>query len=171
VGALSARSAQIRRHVDRYEAAWRAAHPDEEPGPRLREAWDRRAWAEARPDKVGPKDGAELVARWNAELRDLGYHGPDGPVVLKGTLPARIDRDAAADLVVSILGARRSAWNAADIRGGVETLLAQVCVVADTAPGPSWPRTSPPAPSSDVCRWWPAPTCPNTSGPSPPPGC
>ncbi len=57
VGAFSARTAQIRRNVDRYEAAWRSEHPGEEPGPRLREAWDRRAWAEARPDKVVPKDG------------------------------------------------------------------------------------------------------------------
>jgi exodeoxyribonuclease V alpha subunit len=60
VGAFSARTRQIRRHVDRYEAAWRSEHPGEEPGPRLREAWDRRAWAEARPDKVLPTDGREL---------------------------------------------------------------------------------------------------------------
>lgn len=136
VGAFSARSAQIRRHVESYEAEWRREHPDssgEEPGPRLRESWDRRAWADARPDKVVPKDGAELVERWNAELRDLGYRDPDGPVELRGTMPGRVDRDAAADLVVSVLGAKRSAWNAADLRGGVEVLLAQICVVADTA--------------------------------------
>src|SRR5690606_36478667 len=52
VGAFSARTAQIRRNVDRYEAAWRSDHHGEEPGPRLREAWDRRAWATARPDKI-----------------------------------------------------------------------------------------------------------------------
>ena len=133
IGAFSARSAQIRRHVDRYEAAWRAEHPDQEPGPRLRESWDRRAWAEARPDKVAPVDGAELVARWNAELRDLGFQDPRGPVQLRGTMPGQVDRDTVADLVVSVLGARRSAWNAADVRGGVEGLLAQVCVVADAS--------------------------------------
>src|SRR5690606_28861252 len=33
VGAFSARTAQIRRNVDRYEAAWRSAHRCEEPGP------------------------------------------------------------------------------------------------------------------------------------------
>ena len=53
-GAFSARAAQIARNIDRYEAEWRAEHPGEEPGPRLRRAWDRRAWAEARPDKVVP---------------------------------------------------------------------------------------------------------------------
>lgn len=76
VGAFSARTLQIRRNVDRYEAEWRGEHPGEEPGPRLREAWDRRAWAEARPDKVVPRDGRELVERWNQELRDLGCLDP-----------------------------------------------------------------------------------------------
>src|SRR5690606_4079186 len=79
VGAFSARTAQIRRNVDRYEAQWRAEHPGEEPGPRLRESWDRRAWTEARPDKIVPRDGADLVARWNRELRDLGYQDPTTP--------------------------------------------------------------------------------------------
>jgi exodeoxyribonuclease V alpha subunit len=133
VGAFSARTAQIRRNVDRYEAAWRSEHPGEEPGPRLREVWDRRAWAEARPDKVVPKDGGELVARWNGDLRALGYRDPADAVPLAGTWPGWIDRDAAAELVVSILGAKRSAWNTADIRGKTEVLLAQTCLLADAA--------------------------------------
>ena len=133
VGAFSARATQIRRSVDRYEAAWRDEHPGDEPGPRLREAWDRRAWAEARPDKVVPTDGRELVARWNDELRELGYDDPTEPVALAGTRPGWIDRDAAADLVVSILGANRSAWNTADLRGKTEVLLAQTCLLADPA--------------------------------------
>ncbi|MBA8804178.1 conjugative relaxase-like TrwC/TraI family protein [Nocardioides ginsengisegetis] len=133
VGAFSARTGQIRRNVDRYEATWRSEHPVEEPGPRLREAWDRRAWAQARPDKVVPKDGQELVARWNDELRELGYTDPSAPVLLTGTRPGRIDRDSAAELVVSILGARRSAWNTADIRGKTDVLLAQTGLLADPA--------------------------------------
>ena len=44
-----------------------------------------------------------------------------------------IDRDGAADWVISQLGAKRSAWNAADIRGKVEVLLAQTNLVADPA--------------------------------------
>lgn len=133
VGAFSARTAQIRRNGDRYEAIWRSEHPGLEPGPRLREAWDRRAWAEARPDKVVPTDGRELVDRWNTELRDLGYRDPAGSVQLEGTRPGRIDRDAAAELVVSTLGAKMSAWNTADIRGKTEVLLAQTCLLADPA--------------------------------------
>ncbi|WP_221934850.1 MobF family relaxase [Georgenia yuyongxinii] len=133
VGAFSARTAQIRRNVDRYEGDWRRKHPGEEPGPRLREVWDRRAWAEARPDKVVPKDGRELVARWNGELRELGYRAPTKSVPLAGPSPGWIDRDVAADLVVSILGAKRSAWNTADIRGKTEILLSQTCLLADPA--------------------------------------
>ena len=133
VGAFSARAAQIRRNVDRLEADWRDRHPDQEPGPRMREGWDRRAWAQARPDKVVPRDGRELVDRWNGELREVGYRDPAHAVPLRRTLPGWIDRDAAADLVVSMLGARRSAWNTADIRGKTEVLLAQTALVADPA--------------------------------------
>ena len=133
VGAFSARTSQIHRNIDRYEAEWRREHPGEEPGPRLREAWDRRAWADARPDKVVPTDGADLVARWNDELRALGYRDPAAPAALEATQVGWIDRDGAADWVISQLGAKRSAWNAADIRGKVEVLLAQTNLVAEPA--------------------------------------
>ena len=76
VGAFSARTAQIRHNVERYEAEWRADHPHQEPGPKLRQAWDRRAWATARPDKVVPQDGAELAKRWIDELHGLGFQEP-----------------------------------------------------------------------------------------------
>ena len=55
-GSFSARARQIEQNIDRYEAEWRTEHRDQEPGPRLRQAWDRRAWADARPDKVVPGD-------------------------------------------------------------------------------------------------------------------
>jgi exodeoxyribonuclease V alpha subunit len=133
VGAFSARTGQIHRNIDRYEAEWRREHPGEEPGPRLREMWDRRAWADARPDKVVPTDGAELVARWNDELRALGYRDPAAPAVLESTQVGWIDRDGAADWIISQLGAKRSAWNPADIRGRVEVLMAQANLVAEPA--------------------------------------
>lgn len=133
VGSFSARAAQINANAERYEAAWRKAHPGEEAGPHMREVWDRRAWTEARPDKVIPKDGAELVARWNQEIRDLGYTDPTGPVAPSGNLPGQVDRDVAAAMVVSRLGAKKSAWNTADIRGKTETLLVQLDLVAESA--------------------------------------
>ncbi len=133
VGAFSARAAQIRDNIEHYEVEWRAEHPGEEPGPRLREAWDRRAWAEARPDKVVPKNGAEVIARWNEELRALGFIDPTGPVPLMSPSVADLDREIAVDLVLSRLGAKRSAWNAADIRGQVEAQITQTGLVADAA--------------------------------------
>jgi exodeoxyribonuclease V alpha subunit len=133
VGAFSARTGQIHRNIDRYEAEWRREHPGGEPGPRLRESWDRRAWAEARPDKIVPTGGADLVARWNAELRALGYRDPANPAPLEATQVGLVDRDGAASCVISQLGAKRSAWNAADIRGQVELLLAQANLVAEPA--------------------------------------
>jgi conjugative relaxase-like TrwC/TraI family protein len=131
VGVFSARAAQIRRNVDRYEAAWRTEHPGEEPGPRQREAWDRRAWAAGRPNKVIPRRDADIVARWNDELRRLGFADPSGPVSLTSPRVGDLDRDSAVDLLLSRLGAKRSSWNGADIRGQVEILLAQVGFVAE----------------------------------------
>nr|WP_307853776.1 MobF family relaxase [Nocardioides palaemonis] len=132
-GAFSARSAQIRANADRYEAAWRSEHPGEEPRPQLREVWDRRAWAEARPDKAVPTDGTQVIQGWNMDLHALGYRDPIAAAPLKAASISDIDRDRAAELVLARLGARRSAWNTADIRGQVETLIAQSGVV--TTPG------------------------------------
>ncbi len=133
VGAFSARTGQIHRNIDRYEAEWRREHPGEEPGPKLHEIWDRRAWADARPDKVAPASGAELVARWNAELRDLGYRDPTGPEEVESTQVGWINRDGTAEWALSQLSVKRSAWNVADIRGRVEVLLAEANVVAEPA--------------------------------------
>ena len=123
-GAFSARAAQISRNVDRYEATWRAEHPGQEPGPKLRRSWDRRAWAQARPDKVIPESGSDLARRWVEELHDLGFTPPTTPVDLAPTAVGRINRDAVTQLALTRLGSKRSAWNAADIRGEVEKILA-----------------------------------------------
>src|SRR5215210_3468233 len=85
VGPFSARHAQIARNVDRYEAEWTAAHPGEHPGPALRRAWDARAWADGRPDKVIAQRGVTLDERWRRQLSGLGYRDPAGPVDLAPT--------------------------------------------------------------------------------------
>ena len=136
VGKFSARTAQIGRNLDRYEAEWRHANPGAEPGPGLRQAWDRRAWAQARPDKVVPTDGAALVQRWNEELHTLGYRDPPQvglPIVAGTPRVGAIDRSQVVEVVLSRLGARRSAWNAADIRGEVEQWIASTGLVAAAA--------------------------------------
>jgi exodeoxyribonuclease V alpha subunit len=134
--AFSARAAQITRNIDRYEAQWRSEHPGQEPGPSLRRTWDRRAWSQARPDKVVPTDGADLGRRWVDELGELGFIPPPPATDLTvdaaapGTPIGRVNRDAVVDLVLSRLGARRSSWNTADIRGEVERIVAAVDIVA-----------------------------------------
>jgi len=132
VGPFSARAAQIRRHLDMYEAEWHAANPHGEPGPALRRAWDRRAWADARPDKVVPRDGAELTSRWVTELRAAGYRDQRGPVPVDASPVGQLDRDAVVRDVLAGLAVRRSGWNGADIRGEVEQLIARANVVADS---------------------------------------
>ncbi len=131
VGPFSARAAQIGRNADRYEAEWRDANPHDEPGPALRRTWDARAWADARPDKVVPRDGSELTRRWVSELRDLGYRDSTGWASINGTTAGSLDRNDAAGEVLSRLATRRSAWNAADVRGEVEQLIARQNIVID----------------------------------------
>ncbi|WP_137293599.1 MobF family relaxase [Nocardioides dongxiaopingii] len=137
-GRFSARAAQINRNVDTYEAAWRTANPGQEPGPHQRRSWDRRAWADARPDKVVPESGADLAQRWREELHDLGFRPPTPPTDTTTAAPAstpiaRIRRDAVVELALVRLGARRSSWNAADLRGECERIVANVGVIADGA--------------------------------------
>lgn len=132
-GAFSARAKQIEANIDTYEAEWRADHPGEEPGPALRQAWDRRAWADARPDKVVPTSGDDLRHRWIEELNELGYVAPARGAPL-GTLRAgAVDRDGVVELALVRLGSRRSAWNAADARGEVERIIASGRGVVDGA--------------------------------------
>ena len=133
-GAFSVRSRQIEANIDRYEAQWRRDHPGEEPGPAIRQAWDRRAWADARPDKVVPVSGADLRHRWIEELVELGFRVPPGWRGESSTVPlGSLDRDALAKRAVDRLGAHHSAWNAADIRGEVERLVASCDVVTTGA--------------------------------------
>jgi exodeoxyribonuclease V alpha subunit len=133
VGPFSARTAQIARNADRYESEWTRAHPGERPGPALRRAWDSRAWAEGRPDKASPQPGANVTEGWLDELADLGYRDRNQPVDLTPTPVGALDRDGAAEAVLTRLAAARSAWNPADIRGEVEQLIVANGIVADAA--------------------------------------
>ena len=131
-GAFSARARQIEANIDRYEARWRGEHPGEEPGPVLRQVWDRRAWAEARPDKVVPVVGGRAdgtVGRGAGRAR-FPPPGPRRPLCMVRRIGS-LDRDALVATALTRLGARRSAWNPADARGEVEHLIATTGVVAD----------------------------------------
>ncbi|HEX5086366.1 MAG TPA: MobF family relaxase [Nocardioides sp.] len=130
VGAFSARASQITRTMDRYEAQWRGAHPGQEPGPRVRQRWHAGAWAEDRPDKITPTDGTELTRAWVEQLHALGFRPPLLDRPLHSTPIGALDRDRLVDDVLARLGAARSAWNAADIRGEVERTVAAAGVIA-----------------------------------------
>ena len=132
VGLFSRRATQIQHQIDRYEAQWTAAHPGDQPGPALRRPWDARAWAaEDRPDKVTLQPGADLRGRWLDELAAIGYRDREKPIALAAPLVGRVDRDQAVAEALNRLGAARSAWNAADIRGEVEQLIARAGIIAD----------------------------------------
>ena len=108
-GAFSARARQIETNIDRYEAEWRGEHPGEEPGPALRQSWDRRAWSDARPDKVVPVSGEDLRQRWVEELGDLGFVAPSRPRQVAacpagGAGPGRGGRDRAHAARLPTLG-------------------------------------------------------------------
>ncbi len=97
-------------------------NPGEEPGPRVRRSWDRRAWKDARPDKVVPTDGAELVAALERRAARPRLPRPTpqpGLPMRRRRAPCRVrsTADGAVEAVLTRLGARRSAWNPADIRG------------------------------------------------------
>lgn len=131
VEAFSKRAQQISRQVEQYEAQWRAANPDQEPGPARRRSWDARAWAEHRPGKAHVEPGQVLHDRWVDALDALGYHPPTRPAPIIGTRVGQVDRDAAAAEVLARLTASRSAWNQADLRGEAEQLLARRGVIAE----------------------------------------
>ncbi|RBY88559.1 MobF family relaxase [Blastococcus sp. TF02A-26] len=133
VGPMSARAGQIAANIAIYEREWALAHPGESAGPVLRRAWEARAWADGRPDKVRPRPGEVLEERWRAELAEMGFRAPAGPVALTPTPAGALDRDGAVGRVLSRLASARSAWNAADVRGEVEQLLATDGIVAEAA--------------------------------------
>ena len=74
-----------------------------------------------------------MNGRWLGELAALGYVDQDRPVALETVLPGTLDRDASVQELLARLAARRSGWNAADIRGEVEQLLARAGIVTDPA--------------------------------------
>lgn len=70
-GVMSKRGEQVRRHLERFEAEWEAAHPGESMGPVVSARFAAKAWAHERPAKK-PTTLREEQA-WVTELHDVGY--------------------------------------------------------------------------------------------------
>ncbi len=136
-GRFSARAAQIARNIDRYEAAWRAEHPGAEPGPTAPPGVGPAGVGAGPPRQGHPhhrRRPRRPVAAGAARPRLHPTPTRPGPRRgLEGTAVGRVDRDAVADLVLTRLGARRSAWNAADIRGEAEQIVAGLDVITPAA--------------------------------------
>ena len=67
------------------------------------------------------------------ELRRLGFDDPHQPTAMLTPRIGEFDRDATVELVLTRLGAKRSAWNAADVRGQVERWIAETGLIADAS--------------------------------------
>src|SRR5690606_23414082 len=70
-GVMSKRGEQVRKHLERFEAEWEAAHPGETVGPVVSARLAAKAWAHERPAKK-PATLHEEQA-WVTELHDAGY--------------------------------------------------------------------------------------------------
>ncbi|MFC6233881.1 MobF family relaxase [Leucobacter soli] len=68
---MSKRGTQVRRNLERLEAEWEAAHPDETMGPVVASRLTAQAWAHERPAKKLTTLREE--AAWLTELREAGY--------------------------------------------------------------------------------------------------
>ena len=168
VGAFSERAAQIGRNIDRYEAEWRAANPGQEPGPAVRRSWDRRAWKDARPDKIAPTDGAEMVAPGTSNSTTWA-------TTTRHRSPGCRWWSAHRGWVRSTaMPPWRPSWFgwAPDGRRGTPRTSAVRQRRRSPRPGSSstqpfarnWPRTSPPGRSRRACRCWTSRVSPSTSG-------
>ena len=137
VPAMSKRTEQVARNVERYEREWRAEHPDAEPSAAQLRSWDRRGWEDARPDKTRKAtSGGDCDAEWIAELRALGVdvdaQRQARPIAVQRVRPDRVDRAAVTARALAVLGSGargRSSWNVYDARGAVEEVLAGLSVV------------------------------------------
>lgn len=97
-GVMSKRGEQVRKHLERLEAEWEAAHPGETVGPVVSARLAAKAWAYERPTKK-PTTLSEEHA-WVTELREAGYD----PETLRR--PARRAPASLDDLSVQTVASR-----------------------------------------------------------------
>ena len=134
VGAFSARTAQIRRNVDRYEAAWRAEHPGEEPGPAAAGGVGP-AGVGAGPTRQGRPE-RRRASSWTAGTASCAISATatrPNPWRWRGR--GRVGSTAMPRPTWSSRssGRRGRRGTRADIRGKTEVLLAQTGLLADPA--------------------------------------
>ncbi len=132
-GVMSKRGEQVRRHLERLEAEWEAAHPGEGMGPVVSARLAAKAWAYERPAKK-PTTLREEQA-WVSELREAGYD----PATLRRPVrraPASLD-DLAVQTVASRAldrcAAGSSAWTRHTVQEHVTRIMTEYGVQAAPA--------------------------------------
>ncbi|MCE7481554.1 AAA family ATPase [Microbacterium profundi] len=132
-GVMSKRGEQVRRHLERLEAEWEAAHPGETVGPVASARLAAKAWAHERPAKK-PTTLREEHA-WVTELREAGYD----PATLRR--PARRAPASLDDLSVQTVASRAldrcaaggSAWTRHTVQEHVTRIMTEYGVPAAPA--------------------------------------
>ena len=109
-GVMSKRGEQVRKHLERFEAEWEAAHPGETMGPVVSARLAAKAWAHERPAKK-PTTLREEQA-WATELREAGY---DPETLRRPVRRARVSLDdlsvqTVANRALDRCAAGGSAW-------------------------------------------------------------
>ncbi|MFT4137196.1 MobF family relaxase [Microbacterium sp.] len=130
---MSKRSAQIRRNLERMEAEWQQAHPDETPGPALTARMQDAAWAFQRPGKK-PADLKD-EQWWQQELRDAGYD-PDQLQHRDTVAPASLDElsvQQVASRALDRCAAAASTWTPHTVREHVTRITTEAGVQATPA--------------------------------------
>ncbi|MDR2565895.1 MAG: AAA family ATPase [Bifidobacteriaceae bacterium] len=126
---MGKRGEQVATNLARFEAAWRAAHPGEEPGPVARARLHAMAWDHERPAKKPASLGSE--AAWLEELEEAGYTPdiPQAPPILPVSLDDLRVREIASR-ALDRCAAARSAWTAHDVREKVARIVTEAGVRA-----------------------------------------
>ena len=138
IALMSKRAALVEAAQARVEAAWRAAHPGEEPSRRVMHGWHHQAWEQSRRPKPKVQEGpAELAERVRLELAEAGLDFTPGrerghgiPVPATPSV-AQVGRDEVAEEVVAALSAAHSAWSGAELSAATEKALVRTGVIGD----------------------------------------
>ena len=130
---MSKRGDQVRKHLERFEAEWEAAHPGEAMGPVVSARLAAKAWAHERPAKK-PITLHEEQA-WVSELRDAGYD-PDTlrrPVRRMPTSLDDLSVQTVANRALNRCAAGGSAWTRHSVQEHVTRIMTEYGVQAAPA--------------------------------------
>ncbi|WP_448235839.1 MobF family relaxase [Microbacterium paulum] len=132
-GVMSKRGEQVRKHLERLEAEWEAAHPGESIGPVVSARLAAKAWAHERPAKKPTTLRAEHA--WIAELHDAGYD----PATLRRPVrraPASLDDlsvQSVANRALDRCAAGGSAWTRHTVQEHATRIMTEYGVQAAPA--------------------------------------